>query len=101
MISDPEFELDKIITNRQIKTVFQPIVSLRDGSVYGHEALSRITGTSEITNPEELFQLAGAYNRLWDLELLCRTAALETAYLFMKPPYDKKVIFKCEPQCHA
>lgn len=97
MISDPEFELDKIITNRQIKTVFQPIVSLRDGSVYGHEALSRITGTSEITNPEELFQLAGAYNRLWDLELLCRTAALETAYLFMKPPYDKKLFLNVNP----
>jgi len=97
MISDPEFQLDKIITKRQIKTVFQPIVSLRDGSILGHEALSRITGTSEITNPEELFELAGTYNRLWDLELLCRTTALETAYLWMKPPYDKKLFLNVNP----
>ncbi|HEX3037518.1 MAG TPA: GGDEF domain-containing protein [Oscillospiraceae bacterium] len=97
MISDPEFQLDKIIAQKQIKTVFQPIISLRDGSVLGHEALSRITGTSEITNPEELFQLAGTYNRLWDLELLCRTTALETAYLCMKPPYDKKLFLNVNP----
>jgi predicted signal transduction protein with EAL and GGDEF domain len=36
-------ELHYIIENKQIKTVFQPIISLRDGSVLGHEALSRIT----------------------------------------------------------
>ena len=40
--------LDYIIHNKQIKTVFQPIVELKDGSILGHEALSRITCESEI-----------------------------------------------------
>ena len=35
--------LNQIIDYKQIRTAFQPIVSLRDGSVLGHEALSRIT----------------------------------------------------------
>jgi len=88
--------LDIIITNKQIRTVFQPIVSLRDGYVLGHEALSRITGESKIKNPEMLFNLAGEYNKLWDLELLCRTTALEAAYKFMVPPYNKKLFINCK-----
>lgn len=89
--------LDYIIRNKQIKTVFQPIISLRDGSVLGHEALSRITCESEIKNPDMLFTIAGEYNRLWDLELLCRTTALEAAYKFMIPPYSKKLFINVNP----
>ena len=36
-------DLSNIISNKEIMTVFQPIISLRDGEVLGHEALSRIT----------------------------------------------------------
>jgi FOG: EAL domain len=89
--------LDYIINNKQIKTVFQPIISLRDGSILGHEALSRITCESEIENPEMLFTIAEEYNRLWDLELLCRTTALEAAYKFMIPPYSKKLFINVNP----
>ena len=89
--------LDYIISNKQIKTVFQPVISLRDGSVLGHEALSRITCESEIQSPDMLFALAGKYNRLWDLELLCRTKALEAAYISMDPPYSKKLFLNVNP----
>lgn len=89
--------LDYIINNKQIKTVFQPIISLRDGSVLGHEALSRITCESEIKNPDVLFTAAGEYNRLWELELLCRTTALEAAFKFMIPPYSKKLFINVNP----
>lgn len=90
-------ELDKIIDGKYIKTVFQPIVSLRDGSVIGHEALSRITCESSIENPEELFQIASESSRLWDLELLCRTTALHTAYLNTDYAYDKKLFLNVNP----
>ena len=53
--------LDYIIHNKQIKTVFQPIISLSDGSILGHVALSRITCKSEIENPEMLFTIAEEY----------------------------------------
>ena len=89
--------LEYIIDNKQIKAVFQPIISLKDGSVLGHEALSRITCDSVINNPETLFSAAGEYNRLWDLELLCRTAALEAAYKFMIPPYSKMLFLNVNP----
>jgi EAL domain-containing protein (putative c-di-GMP-specific phosphodiesterase class I)/GGDEF domain-containing protein len=97
MKEDIRDALDYIIDNKQIKTVFQPIISLKDGSLLGHEALSRITCDSGIKNPEMLFSAAGEYNRLWDLELLCRTKALETAYKFMIPPYSKMLFINVNP----
>ncbi len=91
-------ELDYIIENSQIKSVFQPIISLRDGQVLGHEALSRITCNSIISNTEDLFRIAGECNRSWDLELLCRVTSLESAYIQMKPPYDKKLFVNVNPK---
>ncbi|MGB8453828.1 MAG: GGDEF domain-containing protein [Anaerocolumna sp.] len=91
-------ELNYIIGKNQIKSVFQPIISLRDGQVLGHEALSRITCKSIISNTEELFQLAGECNCLWDLELLCRVKSLEAAFIQMKPPYDKKLFVNVNPK---
>jgi EAL domain-containing protein (putative c-di-GMP-specific phosphodiesterase class I)/GGDEF domain-containing protein len=74
-----ELFFNEILTNEAISTVFQPIISLENGIVFGYEALSRISiPTSGITT-EELFQIAHQQNRLWDLEKLCRTKALENA----------------------
>lgn len=97
MIDTRKEALDHIISDKQIKTVFQPIISLRDGSVLGHEALSRITCESEIKNADMLFTAAEEYKRLWELELLCRTTALEAAYKFMVPPYNKKLFINVNP----
>lgn len=69
--------LDNIILNKKIKTVFQPIISLKSGYVLGYEALSRITCPSEFDNPEALFSSAKELDRLPELEKLCRTKALE------------------------
>ncbi|MDD4159813.1 MAG: GGDEF domain-containing protein [Synergistaceae bacterium] len=91
------FLLDYIIKNEKIKTVFQPIISLRDGSILGHEALSRITYECKIKNAEMLFHVAEKFNRLWSLDLLCRTKALEAAFEFMIPPYSKKLFINVNP----
>lgn len=97
MVQEIKEALDYIINNKQIRTVFQPIISLMDGSILGHEALSRITCESEIKNTEMLFTIAEEYNRLWDLELLCRTTALEAAYKFRIPLYSKKLFINVNP----
>ncbi|MDF2821236.1 MAG: hypothetical protein K0R15_1677 [Clostridiales bacterium] len=89
MANSKKEALDYIIQNKSIKTVFQPIISLRNGSILGHEALSRITCENEIKNPDMMFTIAEEFNRLWDLELLCRTTALEAAFEFMIPPIIK------------
>lgn len=97
MTNELKSALDYIIKNKEIRTVFQPIISLRDGSILGHEALSRITCESEIENTGMLFDVADKCNQLWDLDLLCRTTALEAAYKFMIPPYNKKLFVNVSP----
>lgn len=90
--------LDFIIRNKQIRTVFQPIISLKSGTVLGYETLSRITCESEFENPETLFRAAQEYNRLWDLELLCRVTALEVAaQRFMVSSDHKKLFINVNP----
>ncbi|MDD4263704.1 MAG: GGDEF domain-containing protein [Firmicutes bacterium] len=90
--------LNNITENKQIKTVFQPIISLRNGVLLGYEALSRIIGESEFENTETLFATAKQYNRLWDLELLSRTTALEAAKSFMIPPFKVKLFINVHPR---
>jgi diguanylate cyclase (GGDEF)-like protein len=90
-------DLKNIVGNKAIKTVFQPIISLRDGEVLGHEALSRVICESGIENVEALFTLADQYNCLWELEQICRTRAFESAVHFMDPPSAKKLFINVNP----
>ena len=69
----------EILTEGNIRTVFQPIISLRDCSVLGYEALSRGPQKTVLESPETLFDLARVYSKLWELEFLCRLKALESA----------------------
>lgn len=69
----------KIIEDENINTVFQPIVSLKDGEVLGYEALSRISIPECSIRIDELFQLARNEDRLWALEKLCRKKALKNS----------------------
>jgi diguanylate cyclase (GGDEF)-like protein len=91
-------ELKYIISNGQVKAVFQPIISLTDGKVLGYEALSRVTCPSFILNTEELFRLASEYNCLWDLEQLCRRKTLEAAFLQPKATKEKKLFINVNPR---
>lgn len=72
-------EIEQLIVQRQIEPVFQPIVSLRDGTVHGHESLSRLTHTGAITNPEDLFDKARQHGLTAKIETLCRDKALTHA----------------------
>lgn len=70
-------ELKKILTLGEISTVFQPIVSLKDGHIIGYEALSRGPINSILHCPDKLFSAAEKFKMTWDIELLCRTKAIE------------------------
>lgn len=74
-----EEELNKILETGNITTLFQPIVSLKDGSIIGYEALSRGPKNSPLEFPDKLFEVAEIYNKSWDLESLCRVKALENS----------------------
>lgn len=83
-------EVIKIISEKYLSSVYQPIVSLKDGSIYGYEALSRITYKEAKINIAQLFLLAGKTGYLWELEKICRTNALK--YAVKKPKGTKLFI---------
>lgn len=78
--------LQDIMLKRDVRSVFQPIISLRDGSILGYEALSRGPKDSKLENPEHMFTVAGQCGMIWDLESICRGKSL-------------CAISKLEPKC--
>ncbi|MGM0409910.1 MAG: GGDEF domain-containing protein [Bacillota bacterium] len=72
-------ELKKIIDKKKIKTVFQPIVDLKNGEIFGYEALSRGPENSFLKRPDKLFAAARDHNLLFKLEKICRKTALQNA----------------------
>ncbi len=87
--------IEKIIDGGFIKPVYQPIVSLKDGEILGYEALSRISKPELQINIESMFQIAGKMGKLWELEKLCRTKALERS---VDKPDHKKLFLNVNPR---
>jgi len=76
---DEYYDLIGIIKNRNIFSIYQPIVDLQTGEVYSYEALSRINGPSIFSGPDKLFQAAQRFHLTPDLEKICRFKALKRA----------------------
>ncbi|MCM2255395.1 MAG: EAL domain-containing protein [Vicinamibacteria bacterium] len=70
--------IDALVTEGRVFGWFQPIVSLEDNSVLGHEVFSRGAAGSPFEDPERLFTLAERTGRLQTLERVCRRQALST-----------------------
>jgi len=85
MLKQAEAEIfNRILYEQRIVTVYQPIVSLTDGKIFGYEALSRVLDDSISDNVldlsiEHIFRIAEKMNKLWEFETLCRKKALENA----------------------
>lgn len=77
-LSDADL-LHQIIESGAIRPVYQPIVSLSDGRIFGYEALSRISDETLSLNIDHMFRIADQENRSWELEALCRRKAMENA----------------------
>ncbi len=71
--------LKKILEGKFIKPVYQPIVSLSNGTIFGYEALSRISNEKLNMNIGEMFKVADEAGKSWELEALCRARSLENA----------------------
>ncbi len=69
-------ELLRIIRDKKIQAVFQPIVSLSDASVMGYEALARGPADSPLHLPAQLFATAAKHKLLLALEHVCRESAI-------------------------
>ena len=72
-------DLDAVISKKNLYPVFQPVVSLETGEVFGYEALAR-TEPDVFSGPiTQLFSAAEKNGRLWELDKLCRKTAIKTA----------------------
>lgn len=83
----------KIINEKKIKSVFQPIVSLKTGEIVSFEALSRITLESCQINIEELFKIANTLEQSWKLDQLCRKCAIKAS---QQMPLGKKLFINVD-----
>lgn len=92
---DIDLELTKILENKEITTVFQPIVNLKTGIIIGYEALSRGPLDSPLHLPDKLFKAAERCNKIWELESLCRIKAIEKSSCLSK---DKYLFLNVDPQ---
>ncbi|WP_052263336.1 EAL domain-containing protein [Geobacter pickeringii] len=72
-------EIRRIIAAAGVTPVYQPIFCLATGELHGHEALSRISGSSLFANPDELFEKAQEHQLVSPLDILCRRKALVKA----------------------
>jgi diguanylate cyclase (GGDEF)-like protein len=70
-------ELLRIIRDKKILPVFQPIVSLKDGEIMGYEALARGPADSPLHMPAQLFSVAVKHNLLLALEHICRELSIQ------------------------
>lgn len=70
-------EFRSIIHNRSITSVYQPIVSLGDGAIFGYEALTRGPMDSIFHTPLTLFEYAETQGALYTLDRLAREKAIE------------------------
>jgi EAL domain-containing protein (putative c-di-GMP-specific phosphodiesterase class I) len=69
-------QLQRVLHDGQLRTVYQPLVDTIDRRVIGFEALTRLP-FAQFANPELLFKVAQEHRALWAVERLCRRRALE------------------------
>lgn len=67
----------KILTNRLVTTLYQPILDFRTGTILGWESLSRGPKDSSFRSPVVLFETAEQLGRLFALEKVCRESAIK------------------------
>ena len=95
-ITEPvKSQFNHILREKRIDSVYQPIVSLKDGTIEGYEALSRINLPDCMFNVEEMFRISEELGKVWELEELCRKHSIENA---MEKPHGKKLFLNVDPK---
>lgn len=99
-MNDHGQELERIIKNTSIRTVYQPILALHNGEQVGCEALSRGPADSPLASPELLMRTAADSNRTYDLEMLLQKKAFagfsgpNRSYLFIN--VELEVLYRAQ-----
>ena len=72
-------ELDRILRERQLRAMFQPIVHLASGATIGYEALIRGPEGSPLASADSLLKAAYAAGRVVELDWVARASACRAA----------------------
>lgn len=88
-------ELKNIIESKNLATVYQPIISLKNGDIFGYEALSRGPADSSLYSPGVLFPLAEKSGYLYPIEKITRQLAIERFAGFSP---EQKLFLNFNPQ---
>jgi serine phosphatase RsbU (regulator of sigma subunit)/EAL domain-containing protein (putative c-di-GMP-specific phosphodiesterase class I)/predicted transcriptional regulator len=91
---------NRILKDELITPVYQPIVSLLNGQIYGYEALSRVLNnktSSKIVDLsiEQIFRMSDGVNKSLEFEALCRSKALKNAKSIIET--GKKLFLNVNP----
>jgi len=83
-----ENEFDRVLRDRLLRTVFQPIVSVESGAVVGHEGLIRGPAGSILESPDALIKEAYRENRVVEFDWIARASASHAALAASLGPDD-------------
>jgi EAL domain-containing protein (putative c-di-GMP-specific phosphodiesterase class I) len=78
-VATVETEFDRVLDDRLLRTMFQPIVSVESGAVVGHEALIRGPAGSILESPDALIKEAYRQNRVVEFDWIARASASRAA----------------------
>lgn len=87
--------LKQLLDTKNLRIVYQPLVSLHSGQIFGYEALSRGPERTPLANPVTLFSLAEAADLLLPLDNLSREKAIEGMAAFLP---DQKLFLNISPE---
>jgi EAL domain-containing protein (putative c-di-GMP-specific phosphodiesterase class I) len=83
-----ESEFDRVLRDRLLRAVFQPIVRVQSGKVAGYEGLIRGPAGSLLESPDALIKEAYRQNRVVEFDWVARAAASRAALAARLAPDD-------------
>ena len=83
-----EVEFERVLHDRLLRTVFQPIVSVESEAVVGYEGLIRGPAASALESPEALIKEAYRQNRVVEFDWIARASASRAALAANLGPND-------------
>lgn len=88
-------ELHSIIDATALEPVFQPILQLGSGEIFGYEGLIRGPVSSPLHTPVRLFAAASRAGLLTDLEMICCRQVIRK---FARLRHDRRLFLNLSPQ---
>jgi EAL domain-containing protein (putative c-di-GMP-specific phosphodiesterase class I) len=95
-----EAEFERVLHDRLLRTVFQPIVRVQSGAVVGYEGLIRGPAGSILESPDALIKEAYRQNRVVEFDWIARACASRAALAARLAP-DDLLFLNIEPMAMA